>query len=197
MPARRGYTFVELLLVLAILAALAAMAWPAVVRFSGEQAIKDASERVRSELDRTRFRSINAGVAYQFRYEPNGRRFVAVPAERDVSADPAASTPTAQAAQAPPSASGQIREGLTFQPTAGTASASAPLAADWLTGLPDAVLLGQSQWSSPIYFHPDGTGTTARFRILDDKQRFIEVSVRDLTGMAAAGPLRKEANKWE
>ncbi|HEX6985550.1 MAG TPA: prepilin-type N-terminal cleavage/methylation domain-containing protein, partial [Planctomycetaceae bacterium] len=136
---RRGYTFVEVLLVLAILAVMAGIAWPAVVRFSGERAIKDAAERVRSELDRTRFRAIDAGLSYQFRYEPNGRRFIAVPAERDVTTS--ANVNTLQPGATLPALSGQIAEGLTFQPPPGTPPAAETLSADWLAGLPDGVLL--------------------------------------------------------
>jgi prepilin-type N-terminal cleavage/methylation domain-containing protein len=188
---RRGYTFVELLLVLAVLAVLAGMAWPAVVRFSGEQAIKDAAERVRSELDKTRFRAINTGLAYQFRYEPEGRRFIAVPAERDITE--AANTGTTAPVSPHPVVSGQITEGLTFQLAPGAPPTAEMVSADWLTGLPDGTLLGQARWSTPILFRPDGTGTTVLFRVVDEEQRFIEVSVRELTGAATAGPLRKEA----
>ncbi len=190
MMSRRGYTFVEVLLVLAILAVLAGLAWPAVLRFSDEQSIKDAAERVRSELDRTRFRSIDTGLTYQFRYEPNGRRFLAVPAEHDVIH--AASVNTTGSTSNLPAHSGQIAEGLTFVMLPGMPPAAEMLPADWLAGLPDGVLLGQAQWSLPIYYRPDGTGTTAGFRVRDDDGRFIELTVRELTGMATAGPLRRE-----
>lgn len=192
--ARRGYTLIELLLVLAVLAVIAGMAWPAVVKFSGEQAVKDAAEQVRSELDRTRFRAIDAGVAYQFRYEPNGRRFVAVPAELDVTPQEGAAV-SAQPVSSRKAFSGEIREGLTFRPNPEDPTAAEVISADWLKGLPDSVQLSQSSWSSPILYLPDGTGTTARFRVADEEQRFIELSVRDLTGMASAGPLRREAGQ--
>lgn len=192
---RRGYTFIEVLLVLALLAVLAGIAWPSVVRFSNEQSIKDAAERVRTELDRTRFRAIDAGLAYQFRYEPNGRRFVAVPAERE--AAPVSDGSIGEAAPTLPVISGEIVEGLTFRPLPGAPPVGEILSADWLAGVPDRSLLQQTQWSSPIYYRPDGTGTTAAFRVVDEKQRYVELSVRELTGMAAAGPLREETTPWD
>jgi prepilin-type N-terminal cleavage/methylation domain-containing protein len=187
---RRGYTFIELLLVLAILAAIAGIAWPAVIRFTGERAIKDASEQVRAELDRTRFRAINSGLTYQFRYEPNGRRFLAVPAERDLvqTANAAAGAQTGL-----PAFSGEIADGLTLQPPPGVLPAGELLSTDWLVGLPDGIVLGQARWSAPIYYRPDGTATYDLFRVVDEQGRFIELSVRELTGAATSGPLRTEA----
>jgi prepilin-type N-terminal cleavage/methylation domain-containing protein len=190
---RRGYTFLELLLVLAILAIIAGIAWPAVVRFTGEQAVKDAAERVRSELDRTRFRAINAGVNYQFRYEPFGRRFLAVPAELDVA--PVQTGSLGQPAPTLPVFAGQMHEGLRFEPMPGVPPTAESIGLEWLGGLPDAFVLHQAHWSAPIIYRPDGTGTSVRFRVTDAKDHFIELSVRDLTGMATAGPLRREAKK--
>lgn len=188
---RRGYTFIELLLVLAILAAIAGMTWPAVVRFSDERALKNAGEEVRAELDRTRFRAINSGITYQFRYEPNGRRYLAVPAERDLTTVGAANAPATSSG--PPGYSGEIADGLTLQPPAGVLPAAEMLPADSLTGLAEGILLSQVRWSAPIYYRPDGTATNELFRVADEQGRFIDISVRELTGVAIAGPLRTEA----
>lgn len=192
---RRGYTFIEVLLVLALLAVLAGIAWPSVLRFSNEQAMKDAAEFVRAELDRTRFRAIDAGLVYQFRYEPNGRHFVAVPAERDTA--PLQVGSIGQTQPTLPVISGRISDGLTFRPLPGSPSVGQLLSADWLAGVPDGSSLQQIQWSSPIFFRPDGTGTTAAFRITDTNQRYVELSVRELTGMTTAGPLREETTPWD
>lgn len=192
---RRGYTFIEVLLVLALLAVLAGIAWPSVLRFSNEQALKDAAEFVRTELDRTRFRAIDAGLVYQFRYEPDGRHFVAVPAERDGALlSDGSISPTQQSL---PVISGRIKDGLIFRPLPGSPPVGELLTADWLGGLPDASSLQQIQWSSPVYFHPDGTGSTTAFRVTDINQRYIELSVRELTGMTTAGPLREETTPWD
>jgi len=157
--------------------------------------MKDAGDRVRSELYRPRLRAFDAGISYQFRYEPNGRRFVAVPAEREIVASPdQAASP---AAGTLPVMAGEITEGLTFRPDPGTPPVGELLAADWLAGLPNAGDLQQVQWSPPVFFRPDGTGTTIRFRITDEEQRFIEISVRELTGVATAGPLRKDTTSWD
>jgi prepilin-type N-terminal cleavage/methylation domain-containing protein len=192
--ARRGYTFVEILLVLTLLAVIAGLAFPSVLRFRNEQAIKDAAERVRSELDRTRFRAIDSGIAYQFRYETGGRRFIAIPAEREAltSSSPTIAQPTPRNAYA-----GEIAEGLTFEPQADAPRVGELVQGDWLAGVADAADLQQARWSPAILYRADGTATNAEFRVRDEDQRFIEFKVRELTGMATSGPLRQETGTWD
>ncbi len=192
---RRGYTFVEVLLVLALLAVLAGLAWPSVLRFRNEQSIKDAAERVRSELDRTRFRAIESGIAYQFRYETDGRRFIAVPAEREATV--ASTTASIQSSPNLKVYAGEIIEGLTFGPAPDAPRVGEKLSAEWLNGLPESAVLQQANWSPAIVYYADGTGTKSEFRVLDETRRFIDVTVRDLTGMASTGPLRQETGLWD
>jgi prepilin-type N-terminal cleavage/methylation domain-containing protein len=193
---RRGYTFVEILLVLTLLAVIAGLSWPSVLRFRNEQAIKDAAERVRSELDRTRFRAIDSGIAYQFRYETGGRRFIAIPAEREALTAPTAVIATQPAATLNAYA-GEIAEGLTFEPLADAPRVGEIIEGDWLTGMAESAELQQARWSPAILYRADGTGTNAEFRVIDEERRFIEFKVRELTGMATTGSLRKETGTWD
>jgi len=193
---RRGYTFVEILLVLTLLAVIAGLAWPSVLRFRNEQTIKDTAERVRSELDRTRFRAIDTGLAYQFRYETGGRRFIAIPAEREALA-PTSSIVATQSAASRNAYAGEIAEGLTFEPPADAPRVGELVQGEWLTGIADAGALQQARWSPAILYRADGTATNAEFRVIDDDRRFIEFKVRELTGMATTGPLRKETGSWD
>lgn len=187
---RRGYTFVEVLLVLAVLAVLAGIATPAVLRFTSEQSIKDAAEAVRRELDATRFRAIDQGVVYEFRYEPGGAKYLALPGEPA----PAATTGgTAAAVPAFPTMSRSLPEGMIFQPAPEQPITPERIPAERLNGLPDAHVMDQANWSPPIVYHPDGTGSNATFRVADDRGRFVELSIRELTGMASAGPMRQGA----
>lgn len=193
--ARRGYTFVEVLLVLALLAIIAGITFPSVLRFRNEQAIKDAAERVRSELDRTRFRAIDSGIAYQFRYETGGRRFIAIPAEREALVSPSSPTmaqPTPRNAYA-----GEIVEGLTFEPPVDAPRVGEMLDGEWLAGVADAGELQQARWSPAIFYRADGTATNSEFRVIDEDRDFIEFKVRELTGMATTGPLRQETGTWD
>ncbi len=193
---RRGFTLVEVLIVLAVLAILAGIAWPAVVRFSGDQRIKDAAENVRKQLDATRYRAIDGGMTYQFRFEPDGTKFFAAPAERE-GLPVAAPTGLANAAppQVFPSLRGELGSGLTFAYAGNLRPAGERVGEEWLAGLPDGRKLAESAWSPAVLFRPDGTATGTAFRIADGSGRFVEITVRELTGMASTTPLGREPTR--
>jgi len=44
-------------------------------------------------------------------------------------------------------------------------------------------------WSDPIFFYPDGTSSTARILITNERSRFLMVSVRGLTGVVHVSDL--------
>ena len=203
---RRGFTLVEVLLVLAVLAVLAGVALPAVLRFVNEQVLKDGSETVRRELDGTRIHAASSGLTYQFRFEPGGSNFLAVPADREILAVTATAqatsgaTATSIGAPAVPAVKvwvlqGTLRSSLTFAYEGLVQPAPERLAEEFLAGLPDAHRLADVSWSPPILFHPDGTAGAAAFRLNDDHGRFIELSVRELTGMASTSAVRQEISR--
>ncbi|MBN2217459.1 MAG: prepilin-type N-terminal cleavage/methylation domain-containing protein, partial [Pirellulales bacterium] len=63
---RRGVTLIELLLVLAILALVAATAWPSLERSLADQRLRDAADTIRAEWQHARAQAMSSGVAYQF-----------------------------------------------------------------------------------------------------------------------------------
>jgi len=71
-----GYTLLELLIVLAILAALAAMTLPAIRGPLDKSRLRGASRQVQSALAKARFFSIRKGVQVEFRYQVNGSRWL-------------------------------------------------------------------------------------------------------------------------
>lgn len=196
MPSRSGYTLLEILLVLGVLAVLAGIAWPALLQFSTEQAIRGASETVRSQLDQARTRAIETGKPYHFLYEPDGTHFLVMPAERDIA--PATTFTVAPPVNAIHTAtSGEVADGLLFHPGPGLVARGHRLNIEDLSELPDAGLLQQIQWSAPITYQPDGTSEDVSFRLADQNQRYIELSVRGLTGMAKASDLQQETTPWD
>jgi len=69
----------ELLLVLAVLVAVAAMAWPAMVGPLETQRLRAGAEMVRVQWMRARVKAIETGRTYVFRFAPNGQSCVIEP----------------------------------------------------------------------------------------------------------------------
>ncbi len=74
-----GFTLLEMMLVLAVLAVVAVVTVPAVDRMYRTHRLQQTANDLRAKLAATRLHSIDEGIAYQFRFEPNGRHFVVIP----------------------------------------------------------------------------------------------------------------------
>ncbi|GIS63558.1 MAG: hypothetical protein CM1200mP2_57830 [Planctomycetaceae bacterium] len=115
-PLRRAVTLIEVLLVLSILVSLAALSYPSVDRMLDQLAMDEAVSPVRNHLAGTRFRALDAGLTWQFRIEPGGRRYVAVPYEFDEVDEIEGDDQEQQAHGVLPRVSGQLPEGYSFSP---------------------------------------------------------------------------------
>ncbi len=195
---RRGFTLVEMLLVLTVLLILAGISYVVLSTQYDEYALKDATEQVRTNLANTRNLAVESGVTYQFRYEPNGRRYVIIPYEVDSDAisdsqDPRSSG-TGSLAQRYRMISSQLPKGTTFAKAddPGVTSATEqviPIAKEFLQAMPNPTALQGVGWGNPILFLPDGTATATTFRVQDEKKRYRELSVRELTAAVSVGPV--------
>ena len=189
----RGFTMVEMMLVLAVLAVFAGMTVPAVMRMFGQQKLTGSAERVRSAIASARIRAIESGLIYQFCCEQNGSRFVVVPYELDYASSPQASS--SQGGQAVGvktlgRAYGSLPKTIVFNSimirNAGNltpAAASYKLSVPSLEGLPNASDLASVNWSSPILFHPEGSANVdAEITVGDAKSQQILLRIRAFTG---------------
>jgi type II secretory pathway pseudopilin PulG len=197
---RAAFTILELVLALTVIAAVAAMAWPVMIRFSGEHALKENVEAVRARLARTRLTAIEAGLVYQFRYEPNGRRCLVLPHERPLEQGGAASTTTA--APQSPAYELELAEGLQFLQappgprllTAGPVTLER-IPEDTLMAFGVPTSLAQVGWATPILFSPDGTAQDASLYVADTGGRYQVISVRGLTATPSVGPIEREERR--
>jgi prepilin-type N-terminal cleavage/methylation domain-containing protein len=202
---RRGYTLLELLLVLSILLIVSAAASPAVVGLMADYRLKEATEKIRISLAASRIHCIDLSSTYQFRFELGGRRYLAIPTDAEVynsaiQNSSAASVPSAVTNGVPNRRIeiGELPEGCTFQAALAVGSATgmampmttAPVQAAstdlaWAAAVarvPVAATLGAVAWSPPIVFHPDGTATDTALNIVDKGGRGFRISLRELTG---------------
>ena len=198
MRCRGGYTLFELLLVVGLLAALAAIAWPAIERAYGTYRLQQAAEDVRVKLSRARLQAIDSSLTWQFLYEPGGRKYAVIPYESDALSSESSSTETgARPAPVANTESGQLPEGVLFRPVETApgqpvAAAAGPIAPELSAGLPAGFSSHTTIWSAPLLFYADGSADPSSVELLDDRQQYVTISVRDLTGAVSIGRVRRE-----
>ena len=192
-PYRGGYTLLELLLVLAILVAIAGLSWPSVNRLLEDLTVKEAVEPVRAELARTRIRALDAGVTWQFRFEPDGRKYLMVPyefdeleADEDVQQQQLASFPRM---------AGELPEGMTFVAASESVLGTEQLSQEAVTGLPEGKSLSEANWSPPLLFYSDGAATDAAFDIVSEDKRFQRLTLRALTGTVTVSNIETQVKR--
>ena len=183
---RSGFSLIELLIVLAIIMAIAGLAWPSFQNSLRTHQLKSDSERVRDFLSRGRIEAIDSGVIYQFRYEPSGTYVVLVPWEQ-VDESEEGGGPILRRY------SDGVDEGLSFRAVGGDVSTvSERLENDAFNGLDAAATLSQVSWSEAILFYPDGTADGGSFELVDDKNQYVTLDVRGLTGAASVSEIYGE-----
>ena len=174
---RRGFTILEMLLVLAVLLIAVGISWPAVQRSYESQQLRQAAEVVQVRMMAARVHALDTGIMYQFRYEPGGRRFLAVPCDQD----PAAAGSIAEGT-AIPKLAGMLPESVQFDSDIPSQQNLTHVAVADLSGLPDSDLYQGASWGPPIMFHPDGTASAAEVRLIDKQKQTLRLVVRPLTG---------------
>lgn len=183
--ARRGYTLIELMLVLAVLVVLTSLVWPPLSRMYGHHQLKRAAEDVRAHAADARLRSVHAGRDYQFRFEPGGRNYVVVP-------DETSATVTSETSD---SFADKLPEGLQFNAVTETGLLTESLSGESFAGLPGAHELEEVAWSPPTVFYADGAATDAAFDIVEEDGRYIRIAVRGLTGAVTASGIQRRSNR--
>lgn len=208
MKTRRGYTLLELLIVLAILTAFVAVAWPSLRSPWGRTRIEEAGHMIRAALGRVRVEAIESATPYQFRFRPGTGTYEYGPAS---SAKPDAggsgSDRQATVAAFDPDAADSdetnpedlaveedLPEGVRFadpdsleSETAGSVTLS-PVPAAYSGEFHAGSGIGsEADWSAPVIFYPNGRSMSARFRLVSAEGRVVEVVLRGLTGTAKVG----------
>lgn len=177
---RRAVTLIEVMLVLAILTSLSALAYPSVAMMLEQLAMDEAVSPVRIHLAKTRIRALDAGVTWQFRFEPGGRRYVAVPYEFDeIEGDEQQQQSQLEML---PRVSGQLPEGFSFVSADLATSGTEALDEQAVAGLVDQRQVLEASWSPPLLFFSDGTSQNASFDIVNEQNQSRRLSLRSLTG---------------
>jgi hypothetical protein len=175
------------LIVLALLAAVTAVAWPAMNNLFAAHRLRTAADTVRTRWCLTRVEAMRSGRTYSFRYTVDGGRFRTEHcADLDdwLPAD-TAQEPAAAEQEDPCAATGDIAEqsveqnlpeGVVFLCRDSTADTPAGTAE---TELPATA---GEDWSGPILFHPDGTTSDAHVALKNERGRTMGLTLRGVTG---------------
>jgi prepilin-type N-terminal cleavage/methylation domain-containing protein len=196
-PLRRrtgGFTLVELLLVLAIMAAVGMMTWPSLRRSMADYRLRTAADTVRTELCIARIEAMQSGEKYTFACGTERDRFAILPdgeAEPDGSNENSRSNESSAASgsttgDSPSSAEKMLPEGIEFR------SLSVNEKTDATSGGGAATMTADASLSSTISFYPDGTTSDARLTLGNEQGRTVELTLRGLTGAVTVGAVGVE-----
>jgi prepilin-type N-terminal cleavage/methylation domain-containing protein len=187
---RRGFTLLEMLLVLAILVAIAALSAPAMRGMIQSARLRAAADTVRTEWTRAHVKAMKTGRIQVFRYELGGAKYAVQPwiagddaLESSAPATAGFGTSDETQATANVGEGHELPEGTLF--IAGDAAVESRSMAIEQTAM-DATQF-ESEWSRPILFYPDGTTSDAFIVVANENKVGIKVELRGMTGTATLG----------
>jgi len=194
---RRAMSLMELMLVLAVLVAVAALVFPALQGPMNDQRLLKSADLIRAQWTKARVAAMKNGQMVVFRYVTSGDEYAIEPWAADADGI---------------EASQQALLGDTPDLPRSTGEKPRPLG---ISGqrLPDGILFfqGETQMDArfaqvtsdtsavvspdgsppPIVFYPDGSASDARL-VLTNERFFVEITLRGLTGMVRVSELLSE-----
>jgi Tfp pilus assembly protein FimT len=188
-------TLMELLLVLALIVAVAALSLPAFEGPLQDQQLLKSADLVRAAWGKARIRAMESGRTQVFRYETNGSAYQTEPWRGDgdylemdletMQSDPYALSGGPVAATTTEAAPEKLPEGILFHSAQVAADARA---ADANQMMMSVGAMGE-EWSTPILFYADGTSSTVQVTMTNQRGNFVLVKLRGLTGVAQVSEL--------
>ena len=173
----RGFTLIELILVVAIMVVVASIAAPAVHRTFAQQALQKGADRLRVAMGQARVKAIKNGEEYAVFFMPEGSWFGVAPFY---------SFPEqAQIAQKRQQfvTNGNYTDYEKDLMPRGVRFVAGETAMDGRAAAAAADVGGAESLRS-ILFYPDGTSQDARIILQNDKGSVLQVELRGLTGIS-------------
>lgn len=205
--ARSGFTLVELILVLAVMVAAAAIAIPALIGPLEGQRVRKAADQVRAAFNRARVQAMRTGQTHLFRFQVGSNLYVIEPLPAgDTYLEASAEVLAAMTSLAPGAGGAMAKQGAVSADDFTITGEARPeeiaegtmfVSVANLVDLRSARVLEQlqmsgaaaQQLSEPILFYPDGTSTTTQLVLVNNQQQFVVVRLRGLTGMTEVSEL--------
>ena len=198
--ARRAFSLLELLVVLAILVSLATMATPQILTLIREGAVYEAADYVRDSMAEARRYAIETGIDYDLRYEINGSTIVILPAEKELEADEDQGYSDTEEYYR---ATLQLPEEITLEVPDGVQVESERLQPSDFgspteigdsdgVDIPSPAQLADKTWSTPVRFRFDGTADDFELLVKSEEGLVSKVKLRGLTGSIRTGQVFPE-----
>ncbi|MCA9004125.1 MAG: prepilin-type N-terminal cleavage/methylation domain-containing protein [Planctomycetaceae bacterium] len=180
---RSGFTLFEMLLVLALLLVLVSVVWPAVLRISSSNRLRQSMQDVNSAFAAARIRAIEHGVNYHVYLELGGNQYLVVPVDQGLLGINTEDSTPVTTGTSDAFLVRELPEEFQFSKTVSATVTEPIIPLEWLSGLPNAKDLRWVESSFPITFYPDGTASLSlQHDILKKEQTVASIEVRGLTG---------------
>lgn len=186
----RGYTLMEMLVTMGIVVLVAGMSWPALRGPLANHQLREAAQRIRIELAKTRLEAMETARPYELRYY-GGSPWFLVTAEPVVEHDGMTTGPLGSSRRA--DLDQEVRVMLRLPGDVRFVDEAAPESVlhDYAQEAPPE---DDPLWSAPIRFQPDGTTASTALALANGEGNRVVVTLRGLTGTVAVGSLVKNDN---
>lgn len=196
---RRAFTLLETMLVLALVVAIGALAWPALRKPFAAQRLKKSADQLHADLTRARAMAIRTGTVRQLSFDAAmaapgiGSRYVVAPAADPMAEPTTGNTPSSGAVEVRSLPEGVTLVGLEafddVAPPPYAASAATAVAPTAPTGPSAGGAATAAAPSATVFFHPDGTTSSAQFTLANEQGLYLRLELRGLTGAVTTSDL--------
>ncbi|QDV53132.1 prepilin-type N-terminal cleavage/methylation domain-containing protein [Gimesia fumaroli] len=180
---RAAFTLLEMLLVLSLLLVLVSVVWPAVLRISSSNRLRQSMQDLHSAFSAARIRAIEHGVNYQVYLELGGQHYLVVPVDQSLLGLGTEASGSSQASNGQAVIDGKLPDEFEFSKTVSTTVSQPAIPFEWLAKLPNAKDWKWMEASFPITFYPDGSAAIdLQHEVLKIDQQVARIQLRGLTG---------------
>ncbi|MFK7777318.1 MAG: hypothetical protein QM501_04265 [Gimesia sp.] len=180
---RAAFTLFEMLIVLGLLLALISIVWPAVMRISAGNRLRQSMQDVNSAFAAARIRAIEDGVNYQVFLELGGTHYLVVPVDRSILGLETESSNSQQTSVREPVISQKLSKEFQFSKDISATVTETAIPFEWLAKLPNAKEWNWMESSFPITFYPDGSAAIdLNHAVLKEDKLVAGIQLRSLTG---------------
>jgi prepilin-type N-terminal cleavage/methylation domain-containing protein len=193
---RRAFSLLEVSLVLALLVLIGAIVYPRLDGLLADRRLRSAADQLRADFTRARVAAMESGRAHAMQFESATGRYVVIPLDDLSDSDPFALPSAGGGVPSMPVVAGMLPEQITLLRVTAADDVKPPPAMGGLAaGGPDMQSFGAPPTGaaaaagplSVVYFHPDGTTSSAIATLAGEFELLLDVRLRGLTGGTSVG----------